>query len=146
MSATAVAYWGQLRAAWETSTDSTVDIVPETEFAEPNSHDPRQVVFVIAAHEEGVLSSPPRLRYRLGGLPPISQVLLMEAPQTFSRFASAGTFTLKNIDSIAWRGFFPLRPTRRILFSETMEFPIKKLKRLTPRISLDYLRLEDDDA
>lgn len=146
MNAMAVPFWGQMSACAETSTNTKIAVGTNSNFDEESHQASKQIVFVVAAHVEAGYGNPTRLRYRASGLPPMSQVFLMEAPASFSRFASGETFTLSEINSTAWRGFLPFQASRRVLFTETLELRVSKLRRLSPRISLGRQTLDDDDA
>ncbi len=146
MSAQAVPFWGQMLPSCEACTSTTAEVVREKEPPESLLQEPRQVVLVVAANLASLHGGPHQLRYRVSGLPPMSQVLLMEAPLTFNRFASAETLTLNEVELSAWRGVMPVRTARRILFTETLELPVGKLRRLVPRVSLGRSPSDDDDA
>ncbi len=145
MNATAVSYWGRTTPNWDDTSGTTIRIPQKPHSTEPRAPQQQHLVVVVAANNESAYTTFTPCQYRIAGLPPMSQVLLMEAPPTFRRFASGGeTFTLKEIDPALWRGFFPVQPNRQILFSEMMDLRISQLRRLSPRISLDRLNIDDD--
>jgi hypothetical protein len=146
MSAPAVAFWGQLNTSRELSTNTTIELGRTTASTGGGLPLSKQIVFLVASSFESRHGIPTGLQYRASGLPPMSQVFLMEAPATFNRFASSETFTLNEIDPVLWRGFRPVHAARRVLFTRTLELQTSRLRRLSPQIVLDRQMADDEDA
>jgi hypothetical protein len=150
MSATAEAltYWGQFPRQWGTST-TTMDTARRNPEAEDRSQNPEDVVLFVAPSETAFAREDRKPWYRASSLSPLlPRMFILEVPSgTLTVTSTAQSFVgASEVDPRAWRGIFPIHPTRNILFSETVEVRTETLRRLSPRIRIDRRTSEREDA
>lgn len=146
--AEALTYWGKFPRQWGTSTTTmgTARRHPDAEEGSQHSH---EVVFIVGPPEAAIARENCKPWYRASGL---SRLL----PRVFILEVPSGTLTVNStsrslvgavdVDPRVWRGIFPARVPRNILFSETVEIRTETLRRLSPRIRIDRRTSEREDA
>jgi hypothetical protein len=148
MNALALPYWGQLPRSWATGTTTTnADLAVRDYELEQGREQFEELVFLIDAHEESFCSKARGVLYRLSGLPLRSRAFIVESPTGISvpEFVSE-TFTNQEVDPSVWRGVFAVQATRRTLFSQTIDLPTGKLRKLKPSIVIGRRTMQGEDA